>query len=68
MLDDFSRRFGVQDETLHWVKDFLINRCQSVHSDASQSEDVVVERFEIPQGACVRISFFLFSDAIQYGF
>jgi hypothetical protein len=36
MLDSLLRRFGVQDEALKWLKDFLTDSSQVIHCGANQ--------------------------------
>jgi len=52
MLDVLSRRFGLQDEALNWLEDFLTDRRQANHNGATECDDVVL-RFGVPQGSVI---------------
>lgn len=52
MLDVLRRRFGIHDEALNWLDDFLTDRSQAIRSGANQSDDVAL-RFGVPQGSVI---------------
>jgi len=40
MLDVLSRRFGLRNEALKWLEDFLTDRSQAIHNGVTESDDV----------------------------
>jgi len=58
MLDVLSRRFGLQDEALNWLEDFLTDRSQAIHNGATESDDVAL-RFGVPQGSVIEPKSFI---------
>jgi len=50
MLDVLRRRFGIQDEALNWLDDFLTDRSQAIRSGANQCDDAALS-FGVPQGS-----------------
>jgi len=58
MLDVLLRRFGLQDEALNWLKDFLTDRSQAIHNGATESDDVALW-FGVPQGSVIRPKSFM---------
>jgi hypothetical protein len=52
MLDVLSRRFGLQDEALNWLKDFLTDRSQAIQNGATESDDIALQ-FGVPQGSVI---------------
>jgi len=52
MLDVLSRRFGLRDEALNWLEDFLTDRSPAIHNGVTESDDVAL-RFGVPQGSVI---------------
>jgi len=52
MLDVLSWRFGLQDEALNWLEDFLTDCSQAIHNGTTESDDVAL-RFGVPQGSVI---------------
>jgi len=58
MLDVLSRRFGLQDEALNWLGDFLTDRSQAIHNGATEFDDVAL-RFGVPLGSVIGLRSFI---------
>jgi len=52
MLDVLSRRFGLRNEALNWLEDFLTDRSQAFHNGVTESDDVAL-RFGVPQRSVI---------------
>ena len=58
MLDVFSKRFGLQDEALNWLGDFLTDRRQVIPNGTTEYDDVAL-LFGVPQGSVIQPKSFI---------